>query len=61
MKFRVEHLQGDTYQVFEHVRYDEIITKREATGREWDDRVFQGSLSDCEAYIRLKQNETIDF
>lgn len=54
MKYRVGHLQSDTYQVtcIRDSHYDGIIAI---------DTLFQGSLSDCEAWIRLKQNENVDF
>ena len=46
MKYRVEFFQDNTYQVI-----DVTI---------WE-TVFQGNLSDCEAYIRLKENDNVDF
>ena len=53
MKYRVELLQNDTYRVIEYQERDVDFY--------FSPVVFQGSLSDCEAYIRLKQNENVDF
>ena len=47
--FRVRFFQDSDYEVFELVAPDE-----------WES-VFIGSLSDCEAYIRLNQNENVEF
>lgn len=55
MKYKVELLSGSTYQVIE---LNVLIQ-----GQSWDGyddyhddvSVFQGSLADCEAYIRLKE------
>ena len=55
MKYKVEHLQSDTYQVSGYATIDQWDDDEEAT------IYFQGSLSDCESYIRLKQNENVDF
>ena len=56
MKYRVEHLQNNTYQVAEDYEY----SKAEVDSYMMP-VVFQGSLSDCEAFIRLKQNENVQF
>jgi len=60
MMYRVEHLQTNTYQVFrvvpEYLLDDDLINKAYN-----NHPVFQGSLADCEAYIRLKQNENVEF
>ena len=53
MKYIVEHLQNDIYQVIEDHEHDNIPYMMPV--------VFQGTLSDCEAYIRLKQNENVEF
>ena len=45
MKYKVQSLMCNTYQVID--------------GEE--NLLFQGSISDCEAYIRLKENNNIDF
>jgi len=45
MNYTVEHLINDTYQVYSHAD--------DAEFDEWKVE-FQGSLSDCEAWIRLK-------
>ena len=52
MNYRVENLQDATYQVLEEYQQH---------GRFFYEVVFQGSLSDCEAYIRLKQNPSVEF
>ena len=53
-KYTVENLSGNTYQILdiEYSYYDGV------TGV---NVLFQGSLSDCESWIRLKENESIDF
>ena len=54
-RYKVGLLQDGIYEVLttEYVGLDGT--------RRWMESVFQGSLTDCEAYIRLKQNEDIDF
>ena len=58
MKYEVRFMQDDTYEVYEMTpndNYDED---------EWnpdepefhEEKVYQGSLSDCDAFIRLKTN-----
>ena len=42
--YRIRSLQGNVYQVIEADEYDGEHT------------VFQGSISDCEAYIRLAKD-----
>ena len=54
MKYRVEHRKDNTYQVILDEEYGNVDTYMMPI-------VFQGSLSDCESYIRLKLNENIDF
>ena len=39
----------------------EVLTTEYVNGYRGVESVFQGSLADCEAYIRLKQNEDVDF
>ena len=56
MKYRVDHLQNSTYQVVYDGEHDIA-----SIGAYMMPIVFQGSLSDCEAYIRLKQNENVEF
>ena len=47
MRFKVRFYQDDTYEVLEKKYYaDEVIC--------WES-VYQGSLADCEAYIRLHE------
>ena len=49
MSYRVENLQDDTYQVLQ--------STREYSYEDFDvEVVFQGSLTDCDAYIRLHEN-----
>lgn len=51
-EYYIDHLQDDIYQVKQLVfHYDD----------EEFDVVFQGPLSECNAYIRLKDNENVDF
>ena len=42
MSYRVDNLIGDIWQVID-------------LGDEFENMVYQGSLSDCEAYIRLNE------
>ena len=60
MKHRVEHLQDNTYQVYDIFQgpdelYDDVLAAH------YNSPQYQGSLSDCEAYVRLKQNENVEF
>jgi len=60
-KYRVQHYIDNIYEVLE---VNKLIEGQSWDG--WDDyyddvSVFKGSLSDCEAYIRLKENENVDF
>ena len=48
-RFRVSFYQDGEYEVFEWSNVEE-----------WRS-VFIGRLADCEAYIRLTENENIDF
>jgi len=48
--FRISFYQDEKYEVW----------RRESSADEWIS-VYQGSLADCEAYVRLCQNETVDF
>jgi len=47
-KLKVEHLSNDTYQVIE---LDE---------RGYETVYYQGSIADCEAYVRLHNSERLD-
>ena len=50
-RYRVQFFQDDVYEVFELIsstRTPDGYTKTEES-------MFQGSLSDCEAYIRLHE------
>ena len=53
-EFTVEHLINDTYVVYEF----NFSAEEEA---EVLCDSFQGSLADCEAWIKLKQNENVSF
>ena len=60
MRYRVDNLQDNTYQVFEIFQgpdglYDDILAKK------YNSPVYQGSVPDCEAYIRLKETPNVDF
>ena len=55
MKYRVEHLQDNTYQVMKIVSDIAWGMERRVTV------YYQGSLSDCESWIRLSLNDEIDF
>ena len=44
MKYRVELIMDSTYQVVERFN-----------NSEFDEVLFQGSLADCEAYIKLNE------
>jgi len=50
MKYRVEHLKDNIYQVIEDV--DDWYSSNV---------LFQGTLPECESYIRLKVDANIDF
>ena len=54
-EFMIDHLLDDTYQVMRYVDYSQF----EDMGG-WE-CAHQGSLADCDAYIRLKDNENVDF
>lgn len=49
MRFRVSFYQDGEYEVFQ-------LSESE----QWES-VFIGRLADCEAYIRLRQDEQVDF
>ena len=51
MKYRVQLFMDSTYEVLEF----------NPDMDEYCDKVYQGSLSDCEVWIRLKQNNEVDF
>ena len=63
MRFKVENLQGNIYQVLERVYegenwisryYPPITTSKEIIQENWT-CVFQGTLPECEYWIRLKE------
>ena len=58
-RYRVEHLQTSTYQVF--VNLPDFLLDDDLLAKAYSTPEFQGSLSDCEAYIKLKQNNDVDF
>jgi len=49
MKFKVLFYQDGEYEVFEFLETEQ-----------WSS-VFIGRLADCEAYIRLRENNQVDF
>jgi hypothetical protein len=53
-KFQVRFFQDNTYEVFEKQEFtlDKVVEEYVIA---WE-KVYQGSLSDCEAYIRLHEN-----
>jgi len=53
MEYRVEHLMNSIYQVIDIADIESDFYEMNV--------LFQGSLADCEAYIKLKQNENVDF
>ena len=53
-KYRVEHLEDNTYQVIESIYDDKALW--ESTLCECTDSImYQGSLADCEAWIMLTE------
>lgn len=58
-KYKVRWLKNDTYQVLELTRntvYDEDDWEdQDSPEYYYDNVVHQGSLADCEAYIRLSE------
>lgn len=50
-KYRVEHMKDNTYEVVETF----IVNEGELCQYIETESVFQGNLSDCESYIRLKE------
>ena len=53
-RLKVRHLSDDTYQVVEFYLSDDDRYKYE------DERVLhQGSIADCEAYIRLRNSDLL--
>lgn len=67
MRYKVERLQDDTYQVFitDWDEQTELFMLSYGDDPEDFERetelVYQGSLTDCEAYIKLKENVNVDF
>lgn len=56
-KYRVEHMKDNTYEVVETTtEYGERLNAYESEeNKVTKESVFQGTLSDCESYIRLKE------
>lgn len=52
-QFKVQFYQDNRYEVFEFQSEDDY-------GEDWKS-LFIGTLSDCEAFIRLRENENVDF
>ncbi len=55
MKYTVEWLQDDIYQVIGTTGNKQVIEPLDDEGMPKSEIVYQGSLADCEAYIRLKE------
>jgi len=62
MKYKVEHLLDNTYKVLEKSYVGANYTSKfpprtmaEIASEETWNTVFQGSISDCEAWIRLNE------
>lgn len=53
MKYKIEHLMNNVYQVVDIADIESDFYEMNV--------LFQGSLVDCEAYIRLKLNVNVDF
>lgn len=62
-KYRVRFFIGDQYQVFEKNVPDTKVKRKYQDDDESDEwkPVFQGTLGDCESYIRLRENDSVDF
>lgn len=58
MKYKVRFYGNNTYEVVEiHIKYGERVSAYESEPDvKHEVPVFQGSLADCEAYIRLHEN-----
>ena len=56
MSYRVENLHDNTYQVLEKSFRGSAHLKTLYPEEYSDQVVFQGSLTDCDAYIRLHEN-----
>ena len=63
LKYRVRFYIGDQYQVFEKDVENFDKKKKYHDDDETDEwvPVFQGTLGDCESFIRLRENEIVDF
>lgn len=57
-RYRVTLLLNETYQV--EVERD-VDTNQDPDGDKYWEYAFQGSLASCEAYIRLKDNQDVEF
>jgi len=53
-ELKVRHLSDDVYQVVEL-----LLSNEDYFEYEDDCTLYQGSLSDCEAYIRLKNSNLL--
>jgi hypothetical protein len=54
VKYKVLFLINDTFEVVENTNYPD------ESEPQWT-FCYQGSLADCEAYIRLKESEIVGF
>jgi len=56
MRYRVSFYQDGEYEVMELISSTRSITSATPDGYDdTEESVFKGSLSDCEAYLRLKE------
>jgi hypothetical protein len=54
--YTVDHLQDNTYQVIANYWDDDLVDKEKLIIGGWvKDVAFQGSISDCEAWIKLRE------
>lgn len=55
MGYKVELLMGNTYQVISENAYDRTFLHMKYPDEYQDTVEYQGSLADCEAWIRLHE------
>jgi len=59
-KYKIEHLENDTYQILENTNYESNNWYNPAypnmfpLNEKWE-VVFQGTLPECDAFINLKE------
>jgi hypothetical protein len=60
-KFKVSFYQDNQFEVYEKVECSpSALNPHDDAEFKWKS-VFIGSIADCEAYIRLKENENVQF